>query len=259
MDQPRDIASAVPPWEREDADLPFAKEKVKNAALKIFEQILSGRYSYGARLDAERNLADEFDFTRTTIRQALDFLEHYEVVKRRPNSGTFVVYRAPRSDQSNSSHQASSSVIDIKSVVETASPFEMGIVCSLIEPEMARLATLYMSVRDLVNLRKLLGEIEKIVTDAAQFAHLEKQFLMQIAEGTHNRLLITMYRIICEVRKQPHWCATRIQMLSPVRIRESQKKLRSLYDALENRDIESAVEFMKLLVASNQEDLMYPM
>ena len=53
----------------------------------------------------------------------------------------------------------------------------MSVVCSLIEPEIARLATLYMSVRDLVNLRKLLEEIEEIVTDAEQFAHLEKRFL----------------------------------------------------------------------------------
>jgi len=175
-----------------------------------------------------------------------------------------VVYRSPRpgseaSAGENSADVSSADALDVKAIVETASPFEMSVVCSLIEPEMARLATLYMSVRDLVNLRKLLEEIDVIVTDAEQFAHLEKRFLMQVAEGTHNRLLITMYRIICEVRKQPHWCATRIQTLSPVRIRESQKKLRSIYEALESRDIEAAVEFMKLLVASNQEDLMYPL
>jgi DNA-binding FadR family transcriptional regulator len=255
--------AAVAPWNKDDANQPFVKEKVKDAAQQIFMQIATGRYSFGARLDAERQLADELGFTRTTIRQAFDFLEHYDVVKRRPNSGTFVVYRAPRpgSDLSageNSVDASSSGVLDVKSIVETASPFEMSIVCSLIEPEMARLATLYMSVRDLVNLRKLLEEIEEIVTDAEQFAHLEKRFLMQVAEGTHNRLLITMYRIICEVRKQPHWCATRIQTLSPMRIRETQKRLRSIYEALESRDIEAAVEFMKLLVASNQEDLMYP-
>ena len=258
------LITPVAPWNSDNENQPFVKEKVKAAAHQIFMQIATGRYSFGARLDAERNLADELGITRTTIRQAFDFLEHYDVVKRRPNSGTFVVYRSPRpgseaSAGENSTDVSSTDALDVKAIVETASPFEMSVVCSLIEPEMARLATLYMSVRDLVNLRKLLEEIDVIVTDAEQFAHLEKRFLMQVAEGTHNRLLITMYRIICEVRKQPHWCATRIQTLSPVRIRESQKKLRSIYEALESRDIEAAVEFMKLLVASNQEDLMYPL
>jgi len=120
-----------------------------------------------------------------------------------------------------------------------------------------RLATLYMSVRDLNDLRGLLNEIEAIVAGAEKFALLEKQFLMKIAEGTHNRLLITMYRIVGEVRCQPHWLATRVQSLSPQRISESQKRLRSLYEALESRDIEGAAEFMKLIIANNQEDLMY--
>jgi DNA-binding GntR family transcriptional regulator len=66
-----------------------------------------------------------------------------------------------------------------------------------------------------------------------------------------------MYRIVGEVRCQPHWLATRVQSLSPQRISESQKRLRSLYEALESRDIEGAAEFMKLIIANNQEDLMY--
>jgi DNA-binding FadR family transcriptional regulator len=121
---------------------------------------------------------------------------------------------------------------------------------------MVRLAALYMSVRDLADLRSILDEIEKIVVDAKQFAHLEKKFLMKIAEGTHNRLLGTVYRIITEVRQQPHWCATRIQSLPPERIAESQNRLKSLYTALENHDAESAAAFMKLVIAGAQDDLL---
>lgn len=248
-------STLVAPWEKEGADPPFAKEKVKAAARRIFERVASGEYSFGSRLDAERNLADELGLTRTAIRQTLEFLETYGVVKRKPNGGTYVVYK--REPSESPSIENPIDAIDIRAIVESASPFEMSVVCSLLEPEIARLATLYMSVRDLINLRALLDEIDTIVADAAKFAQLEKQFLMKITEGTHNRLLITMYRIVFEVRRQPHWFATRIQSLSPQRIRDSQKRLRSLYEALENRDMEGAVEFMKLIVASNQEDLMY--
>ena len=252
------MSKAIPPWEQEGIDPPFAKEKVKLAARRVFERIVSGEYSFGSRLAAERNFADEFGLTRSTVRQALEFLEAYGVVVRRANSGTYVVYKpAPLPQSAPAPAPPSLDVLDIKPIVESASPFEMGVVCSLLEPEIVRLGALYMSVRDLNELRILLEDIETVVADAAKFAHLEKQFLMKIAEGTHNRLLITMYRIVGEVRCQPHWLATRIQSLSPKRISDSRQRLRSLFEALENRDIEAAMEFMNLIIASNQQDLLY--
>jgi len=253
------MSKATPPWEQEGIDPPFAKEKVKLAARRIFERVVSGEYSFGSRLAAERNFADEFGLTRSTVRQALEFLETYGVVVRRANSGTYVVYKPPAPAPQSAPVQAPPSLdyLDIKPIVESASPFEMGVVCSLLEPEIVRLGALYMSVRDLNELRTLLEDIETVVADAAKFAHLEKQFLMKIAEGTHNRLLITMYRIVGEVRCQPHWLATRIQSLSPKRISDSRQRLRSLFEALESRDIEGAMEFMNLIIASNQQDLLY--
>ncbi len=251
-----DLGTTPPPWENDTKSQPFVKEKVKATAGRIFAQITSSQYSYGTRIEAERDLADEFKVTRTTIRQALEFLETYDVVSRRPNSGTFVTYRKPTVD-TKIDRRATSHLLDVSAIAETASPFEMGVVCSILEPEMVRLATLNMSTRELANLRKLLEDIEKIVADAEKFAHLEKQFLMTIAEGTHNRLFITMYAIVNEVRRQPHWCATKIQTLSPDRILVNQKKLKSLFNALANRDIESAVEFMKLLIVDTQEDMIY--
>lgn len=247
----------VPPWEQSNTKHPLIKERVKAAALAIFNQIATGKYSYGTRLASERDLALEFRLSRAGVRKAIAFLETYEVVKRQPNSGTFIVY-TPRQGVQAAAAMADSDaqILDITAVAETASPFEMNILCSIIEPEMVRLAALYMSVRDLADLRSILDEIDKIVVDASQFAHLEKRFLMKIAEGTHNKLLGTIYRIITEVRRQPHWCATRIQLLSPERIAEGRNRLKSLYTALENHDAEGAAAFMKLVIAGAQDDLL---
>jgi DNA-binding FadR family transcriptional regulator len=248
------VSNPQPPWEGDALSQPFVKEKVKATAAKLFAKIAS-EYTYGTRIEAERELADEFDVTRTTIRQALEFLESYGIVARRPNSGTFVTYRPTAVAQDV--RTAPTHLLDVRTIAETASPFEMSVICSILEPEMVRLATLNLSTRELAVLRKLIEEIEGIVADAERFAHLEKQFLMTIAEGTHIPLFVTMYGIVNEVRRQPHWCETRIQMLSPERIIEGQKKLRSLYKSLASRDIEGAVEFMKLLIASTQEDMIY--
>lgn len=249
----------LPPWELSKANHPLIKERVKAVANEIFDRIVSGRYSYGTRIGSERDLADEFGLSRAAVRQVMEFLETYEVIKRRPNSGAYVVYSANTSaapQQEEEREQNGAHILNVSAIAETASPFEMNILCSIIEPEMVRLAALYMSVRDLSELRAIVDEIDKIVVDAEQFAHLEKKFLMKIAEGTHNRLLVTIYRIITEVRRQPHWCATRVQSLSPERIAESQSRLKSLYGALESRDTESAVSFMKLVLAGAQDDLL---
>ena len=252
-----DVLEYSPPWTLDRTNHPAIKERVKAVAQTIFGQIVGGQYSFGTRLASERDLAREFRLSRAAVRQVIGFLENYDVVKRRPNSGTFVTYSpqdAPQGGAGVDSHVEH--LLNISSIAETASPFEMNILCSILEPEMVRISALYMSVRDLEKLRKVLDEIQKIVTDAKLFAHLEKEFLMTIAEGTHNRLLTTVYSIVTEVRRQPHWCATRIKSLTPERIRETQNRLKSLYFALENRDIESAVEFMKLIIGGAQDEML---
>lgn len=248
--------ASLPPWETDSTNHPLVKERVLAIATELFRRIDTHRYVFATRIEPERELAEEFNESRATVRQALDFLETYGVVARRPNSGTFVTYRRPKSEIPTLAG-AGSGMLDIRTVAETASPFEMNVACSILEPEMVRLATLYMSARDMTKLRGLLEQLEVIVVDADRFAHLEKEFLMTIAEGTHNPLLVAMYKIITEVRRQPHWCSPKIKALSPDRIRENQNRFRSLYKALENRDVESAVEFMKLVISAMQEDMIY--
>ncbi len=247
-----------PPWEVDPANHPLVNGRVRAIASELFSRISTGRYLYATRIATERELAEDFDASRTTIRQALEFLASYDVVARRAGSGTFVTYRKQnnRNALSNGSLPAVGS-LDTRAIAELASPFEMNVACSILEPEIVRLATLYMSSRDMTNLRETLEKIELVVTDADQFASLEKLFLMTIAEGTHNPLLIGMYKILDEVRRQPQWCAIKKQTLTPERIRDNKKRLRSLFNALENRDIESAVAYMKLHISNMQEDMIY--
>ncbi|MGD9668937.1 MAG: FadR/GntR family transcriptional regulator [Hyphomicrobiaceae bacterium] len=243
------------PWQLDTRNHPLVKERVMEIANEIFHRIATGRYPFATRIPTERELADEFQETRTPIRQALDFLENYGVLTRRVGSGTFVTYRKPNSTPLAPRQPAPGS-IDVPAIAESASPFELNIACSILEPEIVRLATLNMSSRDIGRLRGLLEDMERIVTDADQFAMLEKKFLMTIAEGTHNPLLVGMYTIIDEVRRQPQWCAIKRQSLSPDRIRDNQKRFRSLFNALEIRDAESAVTLMKIHIANMQEALV---
>ena len=244
----------TPPWERDLSSQPMVKQRVKSIATQIFHRMVSGEYSFGTRIPAERELADSFAESRTTIRQALDFLESYGAVARRAGSGTFVAYRA---DPAGHAGAAAPGYLNISAIAETISPFEMNVAESILEPEIVRLASIYMSVRDLTKLGQQLTRLEAIVADAAEFADLEKQFMMTICEGTHNSLIVTMYHVMHEVRRQPHWCANKKRTLTPLRIREAQRALRSLFTALERRDVDTAVECMRLYISSTQEDMIY--
>jgi DNA-binding FadR family transcriptional regulator len=249
-------AALMPPWDVDATEHPLVKMQVKTIATDIFSRIASGEYSFGTRIPPERELAMEFEASRGTIRQALDFLESYGAVARRAGSGTFITYHKP-SAEAKSTETEISGYINIRAIVETASPFEMNVAVHILEPEMVRLATIYMSTRDLQKLSSIIKKLETIVTEAEEFIDLETEFLITIAEGTHNLLILAMYRILHEVRRQPEWSAAKKQSLTPARIRDSQRRLRSLYDALERRKVESAVEFMRLHVASTQDDMIY--
>ena len=57
-------------------------------------------------------------------------------------------------------------------------------------------------------------------------------------------------------RRQPQWAVGRRQMFTPAKIRNVQLLLRSLYDAISRRDVETAVELIKLHIASTHEDMI---
>ncbi len=64
-------------------------------------------------------------------------------------------------------------------------------------------------------------------------------------------------QIVFDIRAHPQWTANKMRTLTPQRIKEAMQGLRSLYSALERRNVETAVECMRLYISSMQEDLMY--
>jgi DNA-binding FadR family transcriptional regulator len=244
----------TPPWADDVSKHPLVTARVKDVANILFQRVAKGEYPFGTRLPAERDLAEEFGETRATIRQVLEFLAAYDVITRRPGSGTFAAYQRPTAPLASVPLPG---LLDTHALAETASPFAMNIASSILEPEMVRLATIYMSARDLNELGEQVSKIEHIVTEADRFVTLEEEFMMTIARGTHNSLILAMYTILHEVRQQPQWAASRHQGLTPAKIKSTQRLLRSLHDAIARRNVETAVELIRLHVSNIQEDMIY--
>jgi DNA-binding LacI/PurR family transcriptional regulator len=56
----------------------------------LVERIESGRYPPGEAVPSERQLVEEFDLSRTTVRRAIDDLVQRGILERQPGRGTFV-------------------------------------------------------------------------------------------------------------------------------------------------------------------------
>lgn len=68
--------------------------KAENLRLKIFRDILHGKYSPGERLPTERDMTEISDASRIIVRQAYAELEEAGVLQRVQGSGTFVAKTA---------------------------------------------------------------------------------------------------------------------------------------------------------------------
>jgi DNA-binding FadR family transcriptional regulator len=248
-ENPSDAES--PPWaDSVSSDHPMT-ETIKSLTKLLFERIQEGKYAFGTRLPSERDLAEELKVSRNTVRHALDVLEEHKVVQRRPGSGSFVIYRRKAKKSS-----LPGAVFDFHEIAEITSPLELNVVRSIVEPEMIRLAVINMTNRDLMKLRDVLDKLESVTTDSRAFLRWDEAFHLQIAEGGHNPLLIANYKLISYVRHHAHWASHKRERISPGRILEYNREHRSIYEALEARDIESAVEFVKIHLTELQRDLL---
>ena len=64
-------------------------------AQQLAKSIADGKYEVGQRLPSERELAQAFDVSRPTVREAIIALELDELVEVRLGSGVYVVNRQP--------------------------------------------------------------------------------------------------------------------------------------------------------------------
>ena len=211
----------------------------------LFAKIKSEDYPEGARLPSERTLSSELGVARNTVRDALDVLESRNIIRRRAGSGSFVTYKS-QAARGN----------DRNVLAENTSPLDHLVVRGILEPEMVRLAVINMTPKDIMELDDILSEMEAISTDASDFVKAEERFYRKIANGTGNPLLASCYDLAIEACMQTFRSALMRRHLTPKRIEDYQKRYNALFNAISSRDVESAVEYIKLHLIEEQKMLL---
>jgi DNA-binding FadR family transcriptional regulator len=215
----------------------------RSIALELQEAITSGAFGFREQLPTERQLAMSFQSSRTTIRKALMWLEDQNLVERKAGSGTYASYEPRTSSQD---------------IAERTSPLELIEVRAAMEPQMARLAVLHATARDLDQLQALLKEIKAAeqASDAECFSFADEQFHMAIATCTSNPLLVWVYKEINVIRTHAQWAEMRKKILTRKCMRIYNEQHDAIVRAIQMRDAAGAADIMGQHMAKARDDLI---
>lgn len=159
----------------------------KEVISKIRDLIIFKNLEPGDKLPSERMLSDKFDVSRSIVREAIQKLEFYGLLKSIPQSGTFVANIGAIALNGMVEDILSLDDPGFKSLVETR---------ILLELKTARLAALRRTDEDLQNIKNTLDAYSKKVRAGEDAVQEDLLFHLAIAKASGNRTMISFMLII---------------------------------------------------------------
>lgn len=190
-------------------------------AEKIQSLIESGLYPPGSRLPPERELAESFNVSRPTIREAIIALEVLQLVEVKTSSGVYVL------DKPKNNNDAPA---------ETISAFELTQARALVEGEAAALAALSITDEELKALAATLDAMESGI----EAEKADREFHIIISKATRNKAILLAVNKFWSLRdSQPQI----IQAYSNVCSQSDKDRLEEhtkIYQSLKERNSQAA-------------------
>lgn len=162
----------------------------------LIEQLKTSKYQVGDRLPTERDIAEQFGVSRTTIRDAIIMLELQGLVDVRKGSGVYVISLPDDvSSQYSSSHNSASNY-DINDI----GTFEMLQARQLLESNIAEFAATNITGVQVNRMKQVLDAERLALESGTQEYNHDKDFHILIAEATQNNYLIEVAQAAWERR-----------------------------------------------------------
>lgn len=209
--------------------------KTKKIYEEIVEQIrvlvTSGHLQPGDRLPSERDLAEQFNVSRASVREALSALEMMGLLEIRSGEGTFI------------------KKIDVDSVVspltwvlsmEKDTILELLEVRKMIEGQAVALASRRAKPEDLLELEEALKAMYEDLQTGQLGEDADHRFHYAIAKASQNKILLRLMNAISDTMHQT-LKASRIRLYEGKGMPERLYQEHSLvYEAILNHDVELA-------------------
>lgn len=213
---------------------PIEPRKVTMDAIRqLQESIQKGYFPPGSQLPSERDLAQQLNISRPSVREAISFLEALGLVTSIAGRGTFVSEIADDSEltlpllgSGNPLH-----------ILETREILELGLV---------GYAAKRRTGEDLAIMRQLLERMNEPAIDVTTFLEMDMEFHLQIAKASQNPVLVQLMTAVEDLMRQGAWQAVKVQSPSfRERLNQYREDHQSLYGAIEEGDSEAAQECMQ--------------
>lgn len=176
------------------------------------------------RLPPERALCAELGVSRAELRKALAILEARGHLDRQVGRGTF--FRGPSDGPIDPDHRR---------LAERTSPHEAMTARLALEPELASLAAIHATPRQLAEAQALSDAMRGAAT-WADYERLDKDFHALIAQASGNALLTDLHRIVNAVRASVVWGKLQIPPEGPPADYHSFGEHEEIVDAIRRHD-----------------------
>lgn len=180
----------------------FSELKTERLYEKIVHQvkdlIKEGKLKPGDQLPPERQLAETFGCSRTTVREASRVLESDGVIVSKPGGGRFV----QQINQDLTPHYE----FDTVHLIEKSAILHFLEVREVLEPKIAELACQRATQEDIDKLERVLQDMKETLKDPTMPIDEDFNFHLLLAEASHNFVFVSMMRstlnMINNVRNQ---------------------------------------------------------
>ncbi len=212
---------------------------------QLHQLIDAGKLKAGDRLPSERELAETFRVSRSSVREAIKTLENEGLVMARPGSGTFITavnVEAIIPSLASLLSRGKDALIDL---------FEMR---RLVEPGIAALAAERATPGDILRLKEICSEQEHQIKRETSAVDSDAAFHLTIGRATHNSALQRLVASIVEILKP----VREHSLQTPGRAHKSLASHREILVAIERHDPELARQAMQQHIQAVELDVLAP-
>jgi GntR family transcriptional repressor for pyruvate dehydrogenase complex len=185
----------------------------------------------GDTVPSERDLAELFKVSRTSVRQALKALAVM---------GVFEISHGARTYLNKSINKILINPMQFISLLHNVKPVELFETRKVLEVALAKLAAQHATAEDIQSMRESLDKAKKYLQEPDKFLYAELSFHEQIFKASQNRLLAAMMHSINNLLIDSR--ETSIKSFKDLSV--SLKQHTDIFDALEKHDGEAAGEAM---------------
>lgn len=173
------------------------KRAYQDVVQQMLNLIRKGKLKKGDQLPTERDLTETFRVSRTTVREAIRYLESMRLVESRQGNGTYVLA---------SSDNASVQTLSAALFQDRDELVDIFYIRKIIEPSIAQLAAEYATPEEVKELEELVRQHEENLASGMNTVEFDTAFHMGLAGAAKNRVLSRLVHalidLLAESRKE---------------------------------------------------------